>query len=249
VLLHLVLPHWQSGYGYPQMLVAVLGTTISPYLFFWQSSQEVEEQEAAPHEKPLKVAPEQAPSQLGRMKVDTLVGMAVSNGIGFFIMLTAALTLHAHGVANIATAAQAAQALRPIAGTFAFTLFALGIVGTGLLAIPVLAGSGAYALAECFGWRRGLERPPASAPRFYAVIAIAALVGIAINAFHVDPMRALVLTAVVNGVVAVPVLVAMLLIARRPALLGELPIGRRLAAAGWCVTLVMAAAAALMLLG
>lgn len=247
VLVHAVLPHWEGSRGYLQMLVAVLGTTISPYLFFWQSAQEVEEQEAAPNEKPLKLAPEQAPRQLGRMKVDTLLGMAVSNGIGFFIMLTTALTLHPHGVVDIQTAAQAAQALRPIAGVLAFSLFALGIVGTGLLAIPVLAGSAAYALAECFGWRRGLEERPANAPRFYAVIAVAAVVGVAITGFHLDPMRALVLTAILNGVIAVPVLAAMMMVARRPNLLGELRISRRLTVAGWGVTVLMAATAVLML--
>jgi NRAMP (natural resistance-associated macrophage protein)-like metal ion transporter len=248
VLGHTVIPHWRHDHAFVEMLVAVLGTTISPYLFFWQASQEVEEQEAAPDEQPLRVAPEQAPRQLSRMTADTLLGMGVSNTIGFFIMLTTALTLATHGITHIDTAAQAAQALRPIVGPLAFTLFALGIVGTGLLAVPVLAGSGAYALAECYGWRRGLERKPASAPRFYAVIAVAAIAGIALTAFHVDPMRALVLSAVLNGVCAVPVLVAMIWVARQSRLLGEFTIGPWLSAAGGLVTVVMAWAAVMLFL-
>jgi NRAMP (natural resistance-associated macrophage protein)-like metal ion transporter len=238
-----VLPKVAWNKGYLQMLIAVLGTTISPYLFFWQSSQEVEEQRATPGEAPLRSAPHQAEQQLRRMKADTWAGMAVSNLIGFFIMLTAAVTLHTHGVHDIDSATKAAQALRPLAGAFAFFLFVIGIVGAGLLAVPVLAGSAAYALAEAFGWKRGLERRPAAAPAFYGTIALATLLGCAMPLLHVNAMKALVWSAVLNGVVAVPVLVAMMVAAQRQELMGEFLVRGRLKWLGWMTTGLMAAAA------
>jgi NRAMP (natural resistance-associated macrophage protein)-like metal ion transporter len=244
VAIHTFVPHIEWRKDFLAMLVAVLGTTVSPYLFFWQSAQEVEEQQASPDEHPLRVAPEEAERQLHRVQGDTLSGMAVSNIVGFFIMLTAAVTLNAHGLHDIDSSAKAAEALRPLAGEGAFALFALGIIGTGLLAIPVLAGSAGYAAAECFAWRRGLERPAGSAPRFYGVIVAAALIGVLLTTFHFNPMRALVWSAVLNGVVAVPVLFAMMKVASRREIMGDFCIGPRLRAWGWATTIVMAVAAA-----
>jgi Mn2+/Fe2+ NRAMP family transporter len=238
-----VLPKIAWNKGYLQMLIAVLGTTISPYLFFWQASQEVEEQHAAPGESPLRSAPDQAPQQLRRMKADTWAGMAVSNLIGFFIILTGAVTLHAHGLQDIDSATQAAQALRPLAGSFAFFLFVIGIVGAGLLAVPVLSGSAAYALAEAFGWKRGLERRPGAAPAFYGTIALATLMGCFMPMLHMNAMKALVLAAVLNGVVAVPVLVAMMIAAQRRDLMGEFVVQGRLRLLGWSTTALMTLAA------
>jgi NRAMP (natural resistance-associated macrophage protein)-like metal ion transporter len=243
VLLHTVVPHVTASKEFATMLVAVLGTTISPYLFFWQSSQEAEEQRAAPDEQPLRIAPEQADRQLHRVRTDTVIGMAVSNGIGFFILLTSALTLHAHGKVDIQTASQAAEALRPFAGEWAFAIFTLGIVGTGLLAVPVLAGSAGYAMAESLAWRRGLERPFHAARGFYVVIAIATAAGIALPVLHISPVRALVISAVVNGVISVPLLAATMITASSQAVMGEFSIGRALRVFGWITTVVMAAAA------
>jgi len=248
VLHDTLLPRFQADRAFWAMLVGVLGTTVSPYLFFWQSAQEVEEQRAHAGEEPIRMAPEQAQRQLHRVRVDTLAGMAASNIVGFCIMLTAAVTLHAQGSVTIESAAQAAEALRPVAGEGAFALFTLGIVGTGLLAVPVLAGSAGYAVAECFAWRRGLERTPADAPRFYGVIAAAAVLGVLLTLLHFNPMRALVWAAVINGIVAVPVLVAMMRVASREAVMGRFCLGRGLRFGGWVTTLFMAAAAVLLFL-
>jgi NRAMP (natural resistance-associated macrophage protein)-like metal ion transporter len=249
VLVHTFIPHVTLDPRFISMLVAVLGTTISPYLFFWQTAQEVEEQRAAPDERPIRKAPEQAPRQLHRVEKDTLAGMAVSNAVGFFIMLTAAVTLHAHGTTDIDSAAKAAEALKPIAGSAAFALFTLGIVGTGLLAIPVLAGSAGYAAAECFKWRRGLELAPQAAPRFYGVIAAAALIGVLLTTFHFNPMRALVWAAILNGVIAVPILAATMKVAADEKLMGEFSIGRALRCWGWGTTALMALASVGLLFG
>jgi Mn2+/Fe2+ NRAMP family transporter len=243
VLRDTVLPHIHWSKAYTATLVAVLGTTISPYLFFWQSAQEVEEQRACADDQPLKDAPEQAARQLGAVRADTISGMAVSNAIGFFIILTTAVTIGAHGGVRIDTAAQAAQALRPMAGRAAELIFTLGIVGTGLLAIPVLAGSAAYALAEVFAWRRGLGRKPAAAPRFYAVIGVALLLGTALAVSHINPMHALVIAAVLNGVISVPLLAAVVLVGSRRSVMGEFTTGRVLRVLGWAATACMAAAA------
>jgi NRAMP (natural resistance-associated macrophage protein)-like metal ion transporter len=225
---------------YVVAVVAVFGTTISPYLFFWQASQEVEEQRAAAGEEPLISAPEQARVQLRRIKLDTVIGMGFSNTVAFFIMLTAAVTLHAHGVTDIQTSAQAAQALRPVAGNFAFFLFSAGIVGTGLLAVPILAGSAAYAVAESFGWRIGLGLELAKARGFYAIVTVATVFGVALNFTSVDPIKALFWSAVINGVVAVPIMVVMMLMAVREDIMGRFVVTRRLAILGWLATATMA---------
>jgi NRAMP (natural resistance-associated macrophage protein)-like metal ion transporter len=221
------------------MIVAVLGTTISPYLFFWQASQEVEDEEGDPAAKPLARAPRQAPRQLRRLRIDTLVGMAASNIIAWFIMVATAATLHPRGIRQIESAAQAASALEPIAGRLASLLFAAGIVGTGLLAIPVLAGSASYAVSEAMDLTIGLERKPRDARAFYGIIAASTLVGLALTLAPVNPMKALVYSAVVNGVVAVPVMVMMMLIgsSRRVMLQFVLPRGLRII--GWVATGVM----------
>src|ERR1700741_4796822 len=194
------LPNLSLTPEYLQALVAVLGTTISPYLFFWQASEEVEEINNVVREKALKRAPRQGPKQLQRIKLDTYLGMAFSNFIAYFIILTVAVTLHAHGKTNIDSAEQAAEALRPIAGQFASLLFSLGIIGTGLLAVPVLAGSAAYAVGEAFRWPVGLKRRPSKAKAFYAVLAISTGIGLLLNFAKVNPIQALVWSAIVNGI-------------------------------------------------
>src|SRR5260221_5546200 len=186
-----LLPHIQLTREYLTALIAVLGTTISPYLFFWQASQEVEEVRNHHGEKPLKRAPLQAPEQLGRIRLDTYLGMAFSNIVAFFIILTAAATLHTHGITEISTSAQAATALEPLAGRFAFLLFVCGIVGTGLLAVPVLAASACYGIGEACRWKTSLERKPRDAVRFYSAIAVATLTGLSLNVLHIDPGQAL----------------------------------------------------------
>jgi Mn2+/Fe2+ NRAMP family transporter len=228
---------------YITTVVAIFGTTISPYLFFWQASQETEDIRAVKADKPLRTRPDQAARQMRRIKLDTLIGMGFSNVIAFFIMLTAGATLNAHGVTDIQSSAQAAEALRPIAGRFAFLLFSLGILGTGLLAVPVLAGSSAFAIAETFRWRSGLDLSPIKGVRFYGVIAVSTLVGVALGFSPIDPIRALYWAAVLNGVISAPIMVVMMLMASNPAVMGGLVISRRLRVLGWLATAVMAAAA------
>ncbi len=237
-----VIPAIKLDAGYLVMLVAVFGTTISPYLFFWQASQEVEEQRAARGQKPLIDAPRQAPRQLRRIDLDTYVGMGFSNLVAFFIMLTTAVTLHSHGITDIQSSAQAAEALRPIAGEFAFALFAAGIVGTGLLAVPVLAGSAAYAVAETLEWRIGLGLKLGEARGFYAILSAATLFGLAINFSTIDPIKALIWSAVINGVISVPIMVVMMLMAARADIMGQFVVKRRLKWLGWLATGTMAAA-------
>ena len=224
-------------------VVAIFGTTISPYLFFWQASEEVEEQRLEPGVRPLKFAPEQSADQLSRVEADTWFGMGVSSVVAFFVMLTGAVVFHAHGITGIQTTEQAAEALRPIAGRFAHVLFSFGIVGTGLLALPVLAGSAAYAVGEALRWPTGLEKSPRAAFRFYLLIAIAIVAGIILNIFHFDPIKALYWSAVVNGVASAPIMVAIMLLANRPAAMGEFTLPRRLRVLGWTATLVMTAMA------
>jgi Mn2+/Fe2+ NRAMP family transporter len=207
VLEHLVVPHISLAPGYLTVVVAVLGTTISPYLFFWQAQEEVEDLKENPTARPLLRAPGQAPIELRRIRLDTWVGMGLSNIVALFIIVTTAATLHAHGITNIQTSSQAAKALEPVAGRFVFEVFALGIIGTGLLAVPVLAGSAAYALGEVLGWRVGLTRELGRARRFYGAILVAMVIGAAINFSPLDPMKALFWSAVINGVVAVPLMV------------------------------------------
>jgi NRAMP (natural resistance-associated macrophage protein)-like metal ion transporter len=224
-------------------VVAVFGTTISPYLFFWQASQEVEEIGANAKRKPLTEAPKQARAAIGRIRIDTYIGMALSNIVGLAIMITTAAALHAHGISNIQSSSQAAQSLQPVAGKFAFLIFTLGIIGTGLLAVPVLAGSAAYALSEAFGWPTGLDRKPQQAKAFYATIAIATLIGVALNLTPINPISALFWSAVVNGVVAVPVMATMMLIATNKKIMHRFRLGGALTITGWFATAVMAIAA------
>ena len=224
------------------VIVAVFGTTISPYLFFWQAALEVEEVEANPKAHALKQSPSQAPSQLRRIDIDTYVGMGLSNAIALFIIIATAATLHQSGILDIETSAQAAEALRPIAGPLAFLLFSLGIIGTGMLAIPVLAGSAAYAVAETFKWRRGLDRKPREARGFYAIVALATLGGTALTFSPIDPIRALFWSAVINGVISVPVLIVMMLLAGNAKVMGKFVSSPRLKFVGWLATAVMAAA-------
>ncbi|HRD28846.1 MAG TPA: divalent metal cation transporter [Caulobacter sp.] len=224
------------------MVVALFGTTISPYMFFWQSSQEVEDLGHLPERRSLLGTPDLAASELRRIRLDTWAGMAFSNLIAFFIILTTAVTLHANGVTTIDTAAQAAQALRPIAGDLAFALFSLGIIGTGMLAVPVLAGAAAYAIAESFGWPMGLNRKLGQAPGFYFIIAAATLGGVLMTFTRIDPIKALFWSAVINGLVAVPIMVVAMIIASRKSVMGPFVIGRTLKILGWVATGVMAVA-------
>ena len=237
---------WKSAYI--TTVVAVFGTTISPYLFFWQASQEVEDQLADPAAQALIKAPQQAQANLRRIKIDTFIGMGFSNLVAFFIILTTAVTLNLHGITDIQTSAQAATALRPLAGEFAFILFSAGIIGTGLLAIPVLAGSSAYAMAETFKWKGSLERTPMQAKQFYGIIAISTLIGIALGFTAIDPIKALYWSAVINGVISVPIMAVMMLMAVRPDIMGQFVITTRLKVLGWLATLMMAAAVSAMLL-
>lgn len=237
-----VLPALSWNKDYITTVVAIFGTTISPYLFFWQASQEVEDLRADPAAQPLKRARAQAADHLARIKIDTITGMGFSNLVAMFIMLTTAATLGAHGVTQISSSAQAAEALRPIAGDFAFALFSMGIIGTGLLAVPVLAGSAAYAIAGAMRWKNSLELQLSGARKFYAIIIGATLVGTALCFTHIDPIRALFWSAVVNGVIAVPVMVVVMLLATRRSVMGELVISRRLRVLGWLCTGVMALA-------
>lgn len=248
VLIRALAPHLSWKQEYITTVVAVFGTTISPYLFFWQASQEVEDQLADPHAQPLVKAPRQAKANLKRIKVDTYIGMGFSNLVAFFIILTTAVTLNVHGITDIQTSAQAATALRPIAGEFAFMLFSAGIIGTGMLAIPVLGGSSAYAMAGAFKWKNSLERTPMGAKQFYAIIAISTLIGIALGFTSIDPIKALYWSAVINGVISVPIMVVMMLMAVRPEIMGQFVITTRLKVLGWLATLMMAAAVFAMLL-
>jgi NRAMP (natural resistance-associated macrophage protein)-like metal ion transporter len=225
-------------------VVAVFGTTISPYLFFWQASQEVEEQLGDPQARPIRNAPSQADANFRRIKADTVIGMGFSNIVAFFIVLTTAVTLNLHGVTDIQTSAQAASALRPIAGEFAFFLFSAGIIGTGFLAVPVLAGSAAYAMAGAFRWKNSLALKPVMAKRFYAIIAVATLIGAALCFTPIDPIKALYWSAVINGVISVPIMVVMMLMASRADVMGRFVIGRQLRWLGWGGTLAMTVAVA-----
>ena len=222
-------------------MVAILGTTISPYLFFWQAGQEVEEQHRR-HTKPLCVSPKTAGAELARIRIDTIVGMAFSSLVSLAIVFATAATLHAHGIIEVATSAQAAEALRPLAGDFAFVLFAAGIIGTGLLAVPVLAGSAAYSVSEMFGWTGSLDARPNDARAFYATIAVATLLGAALNFLGLDPVRSLYWAAVVNGVLAAPLMAVMMLIVRNPRAMGRLTVSTSMAVWGWAATVVMASA-------
>ncbi|MCG5076536.1 NRAMP family divalent metal transporter [Paraburkholderia tagetis] len=248
VAIRTVLPHLSWSSVYLTTVVAVFGTTISPYLFFWQASEEVEELQAAPDQHALKKAPWQALVNLRRIGSDTRIGMAFSNVIAFFIILTTAATLHAHNVTDIQTSSQAASALKPIAGQFAFLLFSLGVVGTGLLALPVLAGSAAYAMAGAFRWRNSLELEPRLARGFYAIIVLATMVGLALGFTSIEPIKALFWSAVINGVTAVPIIVLMMKMASHKDVMGKLTVSGSLRLVGWLATGVMGVAVAGMLI-
>jgi NRAMP (natural resistance-associated macrophage protein)-like metal ion transporter len=236
----LVMPSMSFKTNYIVALVAVLGTTISPYLFFWQASAEVEDEQERPDAEPLKRAPQQAPSEMSRIRIDTYLGMGISNVIALFIVITTAATLHARGVKDIQTSSQAAEALRPIAGNFAFAVFAAGIIGTGLLSLPVLAGSAAYAIGEARRWPVGLARKAWEAKAFYGALAAATLVGAILNFTPIDPIRALFWSAVVNGVAAAPIMAMMMILSMRKDIMGEFTLPRPLQAIGWLATVVMA---------
>jgi len=249
VLKSIVVPPITWDAKYAVGLVAVLGTTISPYLFCWQAAQEVEEIHANRERKSLKRAPLQAPNALRRIGIDTAVGMVFSNLIAFFIILTTAVVLHAHGKTDIQTSSDAAQALRPLAGKLAFALFAAGIIGTGLLALPVLAGATAYAASGAFGQRGGLEHKPQKAKFFYGVLIVASLAGIALNLTPLDPIKALYWSAVINGVAAVPLMVLIVLLVSRKSVMGEYTSGWVIVGLGWVATALMAAASVRMFMG
>jgi len=242
----LVVPELQWNAAYAMALVAILGTTISPYLFFWQAGQEIEEQRRH-HIKPLCITPRSAGPELKRIRLDTLTGMAFSTLVSLAIVFATAATLHANGIREITTSQQAAEALRPIAGQFAFAMFAIGIIGTGLLAVPVLAGSAAYAVTEMAGFPGSLDSKPLSARLFYTTIAITTLAGAALNGVGIDPARALYWAAVVNGILAAPLMAAMMLIIRNPRAMGRLAVSNRTMIFGWAATAIMFSASILFL--
>ena len=238
-LYNTIVPSITFDSDHAMAMVAVLGTTISPYLFFWQAGQEVEELHRR-HVKPLCITPRNAGPELARIRTDTIIGMGFSNLIAVFIIFATAATLNASGVTDIQTSSQAAEALRPIAGNFTFALFAAGIIGTGMLAVPVLAGSAAYAVSEVFQWTEGLDRRPREAKAFYGTIAAATLLGAALNFTSLDPIKALYWSAVVNGVLAAPLMAVMMVIAVNPRIMGRLTLPRSMTITGWLATFVMA---------
>ena len=240
-------PKGVSPNEYASMVVAVLGTTISPYLFFWQAAQEVEDAHRRPEAAKLRTHPQYVAEHLWRIKLDTYIGMGFSNVIAVCIVIATAVTLNMHGIVNIQTSSQAAQALKPVAGDFAFAVFALGIVGTGLLAVPVLAGSAAYAVSDVFGWNGGLSRSFHEARGFYLIIIAATVIGTLMSTLELDPIRALVWSAIVNGVIAVPIMVVMMWIGQSKRLMGHLTLSPRHRFFGWAATGVMALAVAFML--
>lgn len=241
-LIATVIPTLSFDVDFITALVAVLGTTISPYLFFWQASLENEERKATPADKALKKAPGQGPAQLRRIRTDSYAGMAFANLVAFFIVLTTAVTLNANGITEIQTSAQAAEALRPIAGRFAFALFALGIIGTGLLALPVLGGSAAYAAAEAINRRAGLDQKLSNARIFYGILFVATLIGLSLDFVKLDPIKALFWSAVINGIVSGPVMIVLMLMASNYKVMGQFTLSRAQKLIGWFATLLMVAA-------
>jgi Mn2+/Fe2+ NRAMP family transporter len=243
VALRTVWPRLTLNSDTAAMVVAVFGTTISPYLFFWQASEEVEDMQARQGAAPLVQDARKAGTELRRIRWDTWSGMLYSNTTAYFIMLATAVTLNVAGITDINTAAQAASALRPLAGDFAYTLFALGILGVGLIGVPVLAGSAAYALSEAMDWKWGLERKATDARGFYGVIAVSVLAGLGIQYLPISPMKALFWSAVINGVVAVPLIVVIILLVSNKSVMGAFTVSRSLIILGWIATAVMGAAA------
>lgn len=236
-----------TGRGAVTTIVAIFGTTISPYLFFWQAAQEVEELDQVEEREPLTEKRAQADDALRRIRWDTLAGMAVSNIVALAIILGTATTLHAAGKTDIQSASDAAQALKPLAGSLAFITFSLGIIGTGLLAVPVLAGSSGYAVCEIGGWRASLEHKPRRAIIFYSVIALGMALGVAIDWSPINPMKALFWSAVINGVAAVPIMVGLMLVVSRRDIMKEFVAPPSLRFFGWLATLVMGVAAIAMI--
>ena len=245
VISHTVWPRFTLNSSAATVIVGVFGTTISPYLFFWQASEEVEDMRGEP---PLLDNPETADSELKRISRDTWSGMLYSNLAAYFIILATALTLHASGITQINTAAEAATALRPLAGNFAFLLFTLGIVGVGLIGVPVLAGSAGYAMSEAMGWKWGLERTARDARGFYAVITVSVLAALAIQYTPISPMSALFWSAVINGLVAVPLMVVLILLVSRSKVMGTFTASKPIIVLGWITTALMAAAGIAMFL-
>jgi Mn2+/Fe2+ NRAMP family transporter len=240
------LPANTSMKDYAAMVVAVLGTTISPYLFFWQAAQEVEDSNRRPGARELRAHPEYAAEHLSRIKEDTFVGMTFSNVVALCIVIATAVTLNEAGITHIQTSAQAAEALRPVAGEFEFALFALGIIGTGLLAVPVLAGSAAYAVSELYGWKAGLSRDFREARGFYTIILAATGIGTLIGYLELGPMKALIWSAIVNGVISVPIMAALMWIGQSERLMGRHTIGTTHRVLGWLATAVMGVAVLVM---
>ncbi|NWB85847.1 NRAMP family divalent metal transporter [Pseudomonas gingeri] len=246
VALRTVWPHFTPDATAAAVVVAMFGTTISPYLFFWQTSEEVEDMQNPPLNAPLNQDPREARKELQRIRWDTWSGMLYSNITAYFIILATAVTLNVAGVTDINTAAQAASALRPLAGDFAYLLFALGILGVGMIGVPVLAGSGAYALSEALGWNEGLERKVRDARGFYGIIAISVLAALAIQYSPISPMKALFWSAVINGVVAVPLMVVIIMLVSKKSVMGDFTASRPLIVLGWVATAVMGVAAVAM---
>jgi Mn2+/Fe2+ NRAMP family transporter len=242
VMLRTIWPHFTPNATAAAVVVGVFGTTISPYLFFWQASEEVEDMHAG-KSAPLLRNSRAAEAELRRIRWDTWSGMFYSDLTAYFIILATAVTLHVGGITDINTAAEAANALRPLAGEFAYILFALGILGVGLIGVPVLAGSGAYALAETMGWNTGLERKATNARGFYGVIAVSVLAGLGIQYLPISPMKALFWSAVINGVVAVPLMAVIILLVSKKSVMGAYVASRPIVILGWIATLVMGAAA------
>jgi Mn2+/Fe2+ NRAMP family transporter len=238
VLKDSLIPHVRLNNETITIVVALLGTTISPYLFFWQAAQEMEDLRANGNGGNRPTG-DIARRHLTRIRWDSMIGMAFSNLVAFFIILSTAATLHGAGGTQIETSAQAAEALRPIAGEFAFLLFSLGIIGTGMLAIPVLAGSAAYAVTESLEWKSGLDKKLHEAKEFYAIVAVATLGGVAFNFTPIDPIKALLFSAVVNCVIAMPIMIVMMLLGSQPKIMGHFVIGRRLRVFGWLATAAM----------
>jgi NRAMP (natural resistance-associated macrophage protein)-like metal ion transporter len=250
VLVATFLPRLSLDRDFTLMLVAIFGTTISPYMFFWQASLEAEDRKlrsktaSSASSSVAKRLPQRDSFRIG---LDTTAGMVLSNLIGFFIIVTTAATLHAHGKTQIGTAAEAAEALRPLAGPLAFLLFSIGIIGTGLLAVPVLAGSAAYAVAETLGWEGSLEQPARSAPGFYLVVAATTIAGLIAALTPLDPIRMLFWSAVFNGIVAVPLMIAMMVVVTSPKIMGKFTASPALAIFGSCAAALMAVVVAVML--
>ena len=246
VILRTFLPNFTPNADAATVVVAVFGTTISPYLFFWQASEEIEDMRKQPGSPPLIADRSSADRELRRIRWDTWSGMFYSDLTAYFIILATAVTLNVAGVTDIETAAQAASALRPLAGNFAFLLFALGILGVGLIGVPVLAGSAAYALCEAMDWRWGLERKAADARGFYGIIAISVLAGLVIQFLPISPMKALFWSAVINGVVAVPLMVVIIILVSRKSVMGAFCASKPIVVLGWIATAVMGIAAMVM---